>query len=716
MGLPFGTATLYQKLNRNVKRQNAILWKENCSVFEKSKSKQQEASVITKHPKLKWTKSMHGQESIFCQFASLVAFPKAIAVFSAYHAGPGQLVFGSSQFNGVDFAAVERIDNDEGGFFHRITLLNYHGLYYHNEGLHIESCPQFDAHQDKRKGSIWWYQEQSRFVNDLKDSMKKDLARALSDERIHFVYKSVYECQLFHHCLCPDPGILNSFGTQDPSALERIYSQNINSMGQYLTMFHSHRSIVSKTPTSISQKDLIRNIVNQYQGKSNDHDLYGFILIRGGNTDDKKPLNEKGLPSEAFHFCHQRTRLTEDDLGPFTLFQSKLYEQTSGVKAENYLKNQLHTVLKDGFDDDGEGELLGTDYLAFLIVERDFKNFTIDHFIHYERKNFLTPFITKLLQDRYDLKKSKNPDLLLSNTLKLILNGFYGFSSIEQTNFKRTKFNLGSTLKKKNSKTGIRNYQDARINSLIFMGFKKVKKDMDFIYAVTRNNDGASIFNAVQISCCILSASRVMFLSKLLYILRVCDPGKVELAYWDTDSYLLSSYHKNFRNLILPRLKNRKNEIIRKLFEDPHSDREQSSLLKVEGVFKLGIFKCCKCYLLEHPVHFDKESLFRENEDESTDEEEAEVMMQNGRIVRMKSVSKKLHGLLKYNHYGQNPQKSIKIAHCVVMRPSKDMRVHMQTDSKTLGHAMNFKRRAVVNCFFFKKKMLHKVETFFLFF
>lgn len=102
------------------------------------------------------------------------------------------------------------------------------------------------------------------------------------------------------------------------------------------------------------------------------------------------------------------------------------------------------------------------------------------------------------------------------------------------------------------------------------------------LYCVTVNQPDQEICNISHWSSQILNASRSIFLGKILTLLRVTDPGRVEICYTDTDSVIYAASSEQFKDQLREEYKKHYEEIALFLFGDPESLTEQS------GTFKVG--------------------------------------------------------------------------------------------------------------------------------
>ena len=62
-------------------------------------------------------------------------------------------------------------------------------------------------------------------------------------------------------------------------------------------------------------------------------------------------------------------------------------------------------------------------------------------------------------------------------------------------------------------------------------GLGSVGRAPDCLFAFTYRDSGARIRNVVQMAATILSASRVVFLTLVLKLIRYADPGRMEICY-----------------------------------------------------------------------------------------------------------------------------------------------------------------------------------------
>ena len=215
---------------------------------------------------------------------------------------------------------------------------------------------------------------------------------------------------------------------------------------------------------------------------------------------------------------------------------------------------------------------------------------------YYAHKHYLTPYVEDLVQRRHELKRSADPDPLLLDQLKLLFNGLYGYLMLEPKNFPRTRVVSETTLARQGLRPrpdGDGQFRRSPESGVYEVGLLGVldrgpERPPELLYSVNAHRSTARTANALQWSGTILGQSRSLLFGKLLVFLRYFDPRRLEVAYCDTDSILLAVASPDLATLLRPRYRARWPAIAAFLFEDPTAERQQSGLLKVEGVWDVG--------------------------------------------------------------------------------------------------------------------------------
>ena len=254
------------------------------------------------------------------------------------------------------------------------------------------------------------------------DELKSRYADRLStvDPSVRVEYFVMTACDLLHRRA--DPG---RYGVEIPAASapegRRKTSgvPGVDALRSRMTEIAGRKAwIGGKLAPSLTPDQVLAKIT------SGDSDLGGFALIRGG----KETANDLQHPRMQ-GFCHQRS--PPGKVGSFTRWQSVQLGLTRGnaSKAAQELRakeEMPQTYVATGFHD--RGELVSLDYLAFLCRERKLADFTLQHLVLYEERDYLSPFINDLLQRRWDLLKSagESGDAELTRALlKLLANCEY---------------------------------------------------------------------------------------------------------------------------------------------------------------------------------------------------------------------------------------------------------------------------------------------------
>ena len=133
----------------------------------------------------------------------------------------------------------------------------------------------------------------------------------------------------------------------------------------------------------------------------------------------------------------------------------------------------------------------------------------------------------------------------------------------------------------------------------------KVKYEYDFLYSVVSSGSHKAIKNCLPKAVAILSNSKVIFLSHIHTMLKCLDPRKAEICYTDTDSCIFSTTHENLEDNLLPEKEAEWREAA--ILADEKGPTSCHGKMKLEGVFKAGLFKALKIYRLFNNVNFEEE-------------------------------------------------------------------------------------------------------------
>jgi hypothetical protein len=374
------------------------------------------------------------------------------------------------------------------------------------------------------------------------DVFKRDYAAcltAVSPHTLRIAYDVVHECDLLHRATPPDPEVIRGKKKQRKKKKEEEEEEekkkpSFRSVRELLQKKHPVDSVLGLGHLKgfADQDELVQFLLDQgfssdATAKRQHHGLGGFITISGGRETRK---GDGVLPGQ-FGFCHQRCKVSKDQLGSFTKMQAEMMFGKERAEAElNKMLETPGTLSKMSFH--SGGETLNIDYFLFLVTERDLKDYLVTHVILYFITFYLTDMLKRFLQSRHELRKQKDQELL-SLLFKLSGNGIYGFAGLEAFNFPKTRLVTESSLRKLSFKSRLAmGSPDVYQVSLLGAVRRKGKQAYpDLLYAITSHRPEEKVRNALQVSSYILSQSRAIFLGKILVLLRCCDPRKMEIAY-----------------------------------------------------------------------------------------------------------------------------------------------------------------------------------------
>jgi len=310
-------------------------------------------------------------------------------VVSSIHAGPGQQVFGYSDKQRCDLLML--FDKTPQRSHRELHYHNYHGFFWHYQG-HFEGCPSLLDRYTSLK-----IDDQTRLL----DSFRSEYAEAMSKVRpdqVTFHYHKSYSCDWTHgkplKSLDDPTGEKTYFNIQELLAAERAdeFYQPPPSQQEFL-----------------NKETLLKDIMNDK--------ISGFITISGGREN-----RTSTDASSNFGFCVQNYAPLPHQLSEYTRQQMSEFNGIDSEKVQDLIKKQpARTLNSTTFHQE---ETISTNYLKWLIKERNFVDFEITHFLWYKFGSHTRDFIEPLLQLRHEMKKMGN--LAAAEILKLLVNGHYG--------------------------------------------------------------------------------------------------------------------------------------------------------------------------------------------------------------------------------------------------------------------------------------------------
>lgn len=390
-------------------------------------------------------------ESVFCQFLALCCYADADYVASGLHAGGGQVCFGSAPQRKAD--ALLTIPPDGKGAPRRHVYWNYHSMTFHNDNKHWNNCPRLQQQQQQdveREGQSVQLQGDAKDEDELKRRYAEALT-AVDPTRLIVEYHVMTQCQLEHGAIAEVPE------ANVPSYLTQAKA------GSVKTLLKKAFSVDSCTGTPFnkgfaSQEELVRKVLLTGGYNSQGNRVGGFVAIEGGRETRE---GDGVLDRRMFGFCFQKSRVGPEQLGPFAATQAQLQvTRTLGgrearaaaawkaavreeeglpgdrhppgqggerdavrVRAQQVVADQTRQVRTHGGNEfSGSTETMSLDLARFLLQERGLEGFIVRHYIFYDHRGYLEPFVNTLLQRRHDLRHQAEAGLE-RNILKLVLNG-----------------------------------------------------------------------------------------------------------------------------------------------------------------------------------------------------------------------------------------------------------------------------------------------------
>ncbi len=387
-----------------------------------------------------------------------------------------------------------------------------------------------------------------RYLRALNQRIRRERAADESFPRLKFDCSFDYACNYFHARHYQARAKKNC-------ELRRKYP----SLSSLLKAEHPYDSIVPSPFKEMREKKLMEKILN-------DDSYAGLVTIRGGF---ETRLDLASL-FQGFCLTKHRTEAVEE-LGPFArLITQRELEEEEGKEAgedEEEMKEKARRALRDkckkrqltiakrSFGKDSLATL-SCQHLRFLVQHRGLRGFRLVHLLKMELRDYLFPFVFRLLQERHRLKKEKtNP--LRSLALKISLNSFYGFMYMENCSFAKCSIRSLSDINKKGKMATnediisctLLGTREKRVKSKRKGGGRRKRKQQseegeeeekdgritrDLIYCITRRNSRASIENVAHAAATVLCNSRIIFQSHLLFMLSCSNPSLLAVAYLDT--------------------------------------------------------------------------------------------------------------------------------------------------------------------------------------
>ena len=506
---------------------------------------------------------LNSHESQVVQYLSLVRYPEALRVYSAFHAGEKQIVFGGSLKKRVDLTLVMEPGN--------LKVIQYHDSQSHlvNSRAHSKSCKKY-------RGEELEYD----YLTSISDDQNRRYAEHITTNvrGLKISYEVLNECQFFH-------------------GNPLIEAPAYDSPMEYLKLFFKKECVFKPTwlnGENMNTDFILDKILNTDECEN------GFIVIEKGASE--KANDEV---SKMFGFCLQRNSPEPKELGSDAYDLARIivqktmtrnkgeseeeFESRIAESAEKYMKKRVNaqfTMTRKSFKND---QCLPVSYFKWLVKNRNIlPTVKVLHYIHYEGRRFAQPFIYKLLQARHDMIMSGHKDSLDSAIYKLLANSLYGQTLMEKSKYHTYTYATEEHLKKNPPEKAI---------SVNLISAIPSKKSSYLYYHVKWPQNTARITNLLQVGATILGYSRTIFYNQIYTLLSLMDSKKVELCYIDTDSMALLVSSPELKNCVKPGMEEIFEKETESMFVDPHSKKTQAGRLKIEGYFQSAFFKCVKNYV-----------------------------------------------------------------------------------------------------------------------
>ena len=192
-----------------------------------------------------------------------------------------------------------------------------------------------------------------------------------------------------------------------------------------------------------------------------------------------------------------------------------------------------------------------------------------------------------------------------------------------------------------------------------------------FLYSMVVSGVGKQIKNCIPRGVAVLSNSKTIILSHVNTMLECLDPRLSEICYMDTDSCIFSLTHENLEdNLLAEKLEHWK---MFDIIADESGDKTCHGKMKLEGTFKVGLFKALKIYRLFSSVEFEKEQ------------------REKSCYTRCKGVNRNIATLIPNNVFDQQRLNQV-VVHRSCLRPSRTGEMIIAHECKSLAAPFNLKR------------------------
>ena len=368
---------------------------------------------------------------------------------SSIHAGMGQQVLGWGPHQRVDLTLFFDKDAEEANTPAIVAYVNHHGQPWHYDG-HQSGCIRHDGY-----GDVKW-KPLTRRMDAFREGLCEAFSKVAPADCL-FEYKVTTSCSHVH-------------GRKKGRALVCAFDSNTTHRNvreclqeAKLKLGKAERETVWLPPqrTRLTTVDVVRGVI--------DGTLTGFVSLSGGlergllrqqRDDDDDDDDDRDVHSDPagarFGFCVQNYAPKVGDLSPRTQreiaahfgWPDPVLHPDGRRKLQSYLDGQPpRTLNAASFLSE---ETVSTTYLRWLILERQFTDFKVTHFLHYEFRDWGSDYLLPILQRRHEEKQKGR--LGSAECLKLLGNGSYGYNGLESCNYDDMRLVTSDNLNRKVTK------------------------------------------------------------------------------------------------------------------------------------------------------------------------------------------------------------------------------------------------------------------------
>jgi len=200
---------------------------------------------------------------------------------------------------------------------------------------------------------------------------------------------------------------------------------------------------------------------------------------------------------------------------------------------------------------------------------------------------------------------------------------------------------------------------------------KTARYRYSFLYSMVVSGVGKQIKNCIPRGVGILSNSKTIILSHVHNMLECLDPGLAEICYMDTDSCIFSFTHQHLEDNLLPEKRDKWAAL--DIIADESGHQSCHGKMKLEGTFKVGLFKALKIYRLFSSAEFEKER------------------REKTCYTRCKGVNRNIATLIPNKVFDQEALNQV-VIHRSCLRPTRTGEMIIAHECKSLAAPFNLKR------------------------